>query len=382
MLDWENKRYCCGCYACANICPNQCISMQKDEEGFYYPSIDKDKCNNCGLCKKVCSFKNEIADVTFNEPYAAYSKNKEILLTSSSGGIFHHLADYVLKSNGVIYGASFDNDNKVYHIRIDSVDSLDKLKRSKYVQSNLKDVYKQTKSDLKNGQVVLFAGTGCQINSLILYLGVSRVNCENLYTIDIFCHGVPSEKVWEKYLEENNISEKADINFRDKYHGWEKYSVRLNDTKTFFYEDYYMKSFLSECNIRPSCFGCKSKGAKRLSDITIGDYWGVKDTCSEMHKINGTSAVVVHTEKGKKLFNNIKEEIVYKEVSLEDITKHNSAYYKSVTPNKNRNKFFKNLDKYSVDKLCKKYCEKSLFERIIGKMKRIVKRVLNLFKSA
>lgn len=226
-------------------------------------------------------------------------------------------------------------------------------------------------------KLVYFTGTPCQVEGLLKYL---KIEYSNLYTQDIICHGVPSKKVWQKYLNEKGINTSAKINFRDKKDGWELYNVKLEmenkiiSTKNC--DDLFIKSFLSECNIRPSCYSCKFKKVNRLSDITLGDFWGVKDMYSEMYDNKGTSAILIHSDKGKKIFEDIKKNIVYKQVKYEDIILNNNAYYESVKENKNRKKFFENFDNYSMDSLCKKYCSPSIKTRIKNKIKRIAKKIL------
>lgn len=221
MINIKDKTQCCGCHACYNVCPKNVIEMIEDDKGFKYPKINEDDCISCNLCEKVCPVLKKVEVKNNPASYACYNKNEEVRKNSSSGGIFTLLAECILEKNGVIYGASFNNEWLVEHIRIDNKDDLYKLRTSKYLQSNINDTYKRAKRDLDDNKLVLFTGTPCQVNGFISYLRGKTYN--NLYTQDIICHGVPSPKVWKKYLE---YREKLDgnrpmqINFRQKDEGW------------------------------------------------------------------------------------------------------------------------------------------------------------------
>ena len=228
MIKVEEKSRCSGCHACSNACPKNCIQMTSDEEGFWYPQVDKEKCINCGLCEKVCPIihKWQPDDSRTTTAMAAINLNEEIRLKSSSGGIFTLIAEEIIKQGGVVFGAALTDDfRSVHHIYVDNTDDLEKLRGSKYVQSKIGDTYKQAKDYLDSGRKVLFTGTPCQIGGLYSYL---RTPYENLFTQDIICHGVPSPMVWEKYIEghERKASSKTNIvTFRNKANGWKAYSV-------------------------------------------------------------------------------------------------------------------------------------------------------------
>lgn len=221
MIEIKEKVECCGCQACYNICPKNAIEMVADEKGFKYPKVNKDKCINCGLCEKVCPILNK--KTIENEPkvYACYNKNDEIRMKSSSGGIFTLIAEEIIKRDGVVCGAAFDEQYGLSHQFVESIEDLEKLRTSKYFQSSIEDTYRKTKEYLLNGRYVLFTGTPCQIEGLLSYLGKQY---DKLYTQDIICHGVPSPKVWRKYVDYRlSIDKKIpqSINFRDKkQQGW------------------------------------------------------------------------------------------------------------------------------------------------------------------
>lgn len=385
MISIEDKTNCCGCHACYNICPKNAIEMAVDEKGFKYPRIDETKCIGCNLCEKVCPILNKKEVV--NEPvsYACYNKNEEVRKNSSSGGIFTLLAEKILEKNGVIYGASFNNEWLVEHIRIDNKNDLYKLRTSKYLQSSINDTYKQAKKDLDENRLVLFTGTPCQVNGFISYLNGKQY--DNLYTQDIICHGVPSPKVWIKYL---NYREKLDgqcpmrINFRQKDDGWNLYALLLqyhnNAYKINHRDDLFMQAFLRNACLRDSCYSCSFKSKNRQTDITLADFWGVEDIVPEFNDNKGTSLLIVNTKKGEKLFENIKDKMIFQETDFESSIKPNPSMYESVNKPKNSDDFFENLDNYTFNELVDKYTIKpkksSVFRRGINKIKIIIKKLI------
>lgn len=386
MINIEDKSKCCGCYACFNICPKQAIEMKEDEKGFKYPTIHKEKCINCGLCEKVCPIINKTKTENMPKAYACYNKNEKIRLESSSGGIFTLIAEYILDNNGIIYGAAFNDNWDVEHIRIDNKDDLSKLRTSKYVQSNINNTYKLAKKDLDDGRKVLFTGTPCQVNGLYSFLNKEY---SNLYTQDIICHGVPSPKVWKKYLDFRKKKDSASpmrINFRQKDEGWNLYALLLqynnNAYKTNHNDDLFMQAFLRDACLRDSCYDCSFKEKNRKTDITLADFWGINNVVPEINDDKGTSLVIVNTEKGQDLINNIKDNMVYKEVDFEQSIQYNKAMYQSATKPQLREEFFDNLDKLEFDELVEKYTLKpnrpNIFRRILRKAKKIIKKILKI----
>lgn len=368
---------CCGCQACYNICPKNAISMLEDEKGFKHPKIDKEKCINCGLCRRICPILKSSIEKKDNESYAIYNKNDEERLHSSSGGIFILLAKAIINNGGVVYGASLDENFIVNHCRAQTMADLSKLMGSKYVQSDIGISYKNVKKDLESGLSVLFTGTPCQIAGLKSYLNKEY---PKLYTQDIICHGVPSPKVWEKYKEFRQKVDKdlpLEINFRNKDNGWANYNITFEykngEYKQNKNNDIYMKAFLRNTSLRDSCYNCIFKGINRVSDITLGDFWGIQEIMPEMNDNKGISLIVINSKKGQEMFELIKNNCKYKKCDFEEAIKYNPSMIKSVNEDKKRNAFFENLDKSDFEELVERNTsKKSLIERIKRKLKRII----------
>jgi coenzyme F420-reducing hydrogenase beta subunit len=374
MIEIKNKDMCSGCSACMNSCPQNAIEMVEDEKGFKYPKVNKEKCINCGLCEKVCPILN-IDNITRKpKAYAVINKNDIVRKNSSSGGVFYVIAEYILKNNGVVFGAAFSDDFKsVLHMKIDDINCLGKLMTSKYIQSEIGNTYKECKEELDYGKKVLFTGTPCQIEGLLKFLHKSY---DNLFTQDIICHGVPSPKVWRTYLESLMKKEIRSINFRDKTNGWENFNIKIDDYITSHNIDPYMKSFLSNYTIRDSCYNCKFKKINRLSDITLGDFWGIDNIDKTMNDNNGTSLVIINSNKAMELLNAITQNCIVKEVDFNESIKYNSAFYESARKPKLRDDFINKLNPTNFKKVVKKYTKKRLFIRIISKLKVIAKKIL------
>lgn len=300
-----NRADCSGCAACANICPRNAIEMTRDAEGFAYPKINPELCIKCGKCDATCpalNFKKNEIDA-FPATFVAIHPNEKILRHSSSGGVFTALSEIVLRNGGVVFGAGFDKNWHVFHTSARTLDELENLRGSKYVQSQIGDVYRQVADALKSTNV-LFSGTPCQCVGLKHFLGGDS---DNLLTVDILCHGTPSPAVWESYIDElGSRSEIAHVNFRSKRNGWGTvievnyfdrghYIRKLND-------NIYGRLFLGELISRPSCHDCKFKMPNGKSDLSLGDAWGIKKFAPKMFDNRGVSVVFIHTAKGKTFF--------------------------------------------------------------------------------
>lgn len=300
MIKINSKIDCCGCNACAQRCPKSCISMIEDDEGFKYPHIDSDICIECGICEKVCPIINHKGEQLLIACYAMKNSDDSVRRDSSSGGVFTILANWILDREGVVFGARFDEEWNVVHDYIECKEDLYKFRSSKYMQSSIGNTMKLVEIFLKQGKSVLFSGTPCQVAGLKFFL---RKDYSNLYLVDFVCHGVPSSKIWNLYLNENfgnnNISS---VNFRDKSSGWFNYSIKIVADGQILQQKYtenpYMKTFLSDYNIRPCCYCCKFKSHRNCSDITIADYWGVDKITDIENDDKGISLVMPRTEKG------------------------------------------------------------------------------------
>lgn len=381
MIHIENKKKCSGCYACVSVCPKNCISMKTDEEGFWYPDVKNDMCIQCGLCERTCPvIRNEYSQDKEVTAYVAYTKDDKTRIKSSSGGLFTMFAEDVLNEDGVVFGAAFDDDFLVHHIAIENIDELNLIQGSKYLQSRIENTYSEAKKFLEQGRKVLFSGTACQIAGLKAYL---RKDFNNLFTIDVLCHGVPSPKVWQKYINEkqkkseNSIKE---IQFRNKITGWKSYSLKMvfSNSKTYsevFALDDYMKLFLRNICLRPSCHDCKFKSLNRPADITLGDCWGIENYMPDMDDDKGTSVVLVHSKKGQAFLNSVAHKIKLKKAEVDKVLPPTADSRKSVNEHPQRQKFFKYLNKgASVSKLVK-LTEPSFVIKCGRKVKKIIKNI-------
>ena len=386
MIQILDKSQCCGCTACVSICPKQCITMREDEEGFLYPVVDSSHCIDCNLCKKVCP---ELYPKEMREPlhvYAAKHKNEQVRLASSSGGIFTLLAEKIIDEGGVVFGVRFNNNWDVVHDYTETMEGLAVFRGSKYVQSYMGDCYLKAKSFLEQGRKVMFTGTPCQIAGLKNFL---RKDYDNLLTVDVVCHGVPSPKVWQVYLDEiarkggknsvlsHPIVEKTEINhidFRSKSIGWKKFSFALTLSKatadgekntvllsSIFTENPYMNAFLSNLSLRPSCYDCPAKAGKSGSDITIADFWGIEDVLPEFDDDKGISLVLSYSEKGGRWLAGLDCECI--EVDYRSAQRMNPLISSSVSKPINRAFFFRQLMRKKNIRLALEDCSSDMFKK-------------------
>lgn len=377
------KADCCGCGACQQSCPKNCITMEPDGEGFLYPKVDESICVDCGLCEKVCP----ILLVRRSQPsavdaYAAYVPDEQLRQCSSSGGVFSVLAKEILGRGGVIAGAAFDEDFSVRHILVEKDEDMNRLRGSKYVQSRMEDTYIQIQSLLKQGKSVLFTGVGCQVAGLKAFLGRDY---DNLYTVDVLCHGVPSPKVWKQYLaqqEQHFGAATVAASFRDKRKGWKSFSMVLNfENQKQYHEildlDAYMRLFLANICLRPSCHSCRFKEFPRLSDLTIGDAWGIEKHMPDLDDDRGTSVVLANSSKGQSLWDTVVGDLVFRPGELDILLPRDADSRRSVKPHPNRSRFFAALDRgKTMAQLCK-LARKSPVRRLLSYGKRTLKRILH-----
>lgn len=379
-----SKAECCGCGVCASVCLTHCVSMREDEEGFLYPVTDAKRCVNCGLCERVCvtADKSRVTDGVVRQAFGCYTLDEEVRRKSSSGGIFCELARRVIQRGGCVFGVVMDDDCKGASFRKAETEAeLRKMMTSKYLQATVGDAYQEAERELKSGREVLFSGTPCHVNALRLYLRCRNVSAENLFCVDLICHGTPSPKLWWAYANEFERKRNAtlkSVSFRCKEETWRNVGLRLNaDTQKLLVpaeNDPYMKLFLSDYSLRPSCYACASK-TFRLSDMTIGDFWGIENVLPELDDGKGTSVVLIRTEKGRRMFDDIRERLRYAETFYQDAVRWNPCEYKSVDCPARRGEFFRDVDKLTLEELHKKYVRVSFYRRVRGALGRIWKKI-------
>lgn len=328
-----NKKECCGCTACSAICPKHCISMIEDEEGFKHPIINKTDCINCHLCEKSCPISNpKYSNTDTPSVYAAYLTNDAERMKSSSGGLFFIIATWVIKQGGIVYGAAFDRNLILKHIGVENLEDLELLRGSKYLQSDLADVFTEIKSHLTQGRLCYFVGTGCQIAGLKSFL---KKDYDTLITSDLVCHGVPSQKMFDYHLDflrkKHNNPNIIGYQFRNNA-GWgvcEIYDFANPDgsIKTYRKPSYelspYLYSFMYAFAYRYSCYDCKFARIPRQGDITLADFWGVNTFFHDLDTSKGVSLVLANNDKGKKVWDCIKNHLVFRESTIDDGAKFN-----------------------------------------------------------
>lgn len=387
----ENKSSCCGCRACLNICPKNAIIMKLDKIGNYYPYINEDKCVNCGLCKKTCLFNSYKNIREERKCYAAYSKSNDLLNKSSSGGIFSSIAYNFIKQGGYVCGcASYYEDSqiKITHIIIDNEKDLKKLQGSKYVQSNTVEIFPEIKKLLLNNKKVLFSGSPCQIVGLKSYL---NKDYDNLYTIDIICHGAPSQKIFYdyiSYIEKNKNVKIYDFKFRDKLNGWnlsgDLYGKYKNNNKSIKYifsnnESSYYYLFQKGYLYRESCYSCPYANSNRPGDITIGDYWGIEIEHPELAEKTqkGISCLIINRLKGENLIENFGNNIEMIDSTFEKIQRNNSQLqHPTIEPDDNKQLLII-YEKYGYKAVEKEFVKIIGFKNLyMNKLKNRIKRII------
>ena len=368
MIKITDKNNCCGCSACASICPKHCITMQSDNEGFLYPTVNIDKCVDCHLCERVCPCINSEQLQNPIECFGAKNNDDSIRRQSSSGGIFTAIAEGVICKGGVVFGASFDNEWKVVHTYTETTDGIAAFRGSKYVQSYIGDSFKQVEVFLKAGREVLFSGTPCQVAGLKRFL---RKDYENLWTIEVVCHGVPSPKIWREYLSTLELKNIGSISHKDKTTGWRGYSFTIKDVnqKIVFTEkandNKYMMAFLRNLTLRPSCFSCPAKAGRSHADFTLADYWGIEHLFPELDDNKGTSFICVNTPKGLDLINDLNIQKI--RTDYQKTVPYNSCIVKSTIEPIGRKQFWKEYEEHGIDVLFS-LKKKSIIKRIIKRI--------------
>ena len=365
---------CCGCGACLNVCPKNAISFREDAEGFAYPSVDEGKCIDCSLCVKVCPVLSPDVERLPLKVYAAKNRDLQERIQSSSGGMFLPLAREVLRQGGQVFGVEFSEDfRSARHACASDADGVKRFSGSKYIQSDTGRTYSMTKMFLENGVPVLYSGTPCQIAGLRKFL---RKDYENLYTVDLVCHGVPSPGIWRRYMDETAPEGTASVNFRDKVTGWKRFSLVMKDSsgKVLFSqredENVFMDGFLKNLYLRPSCYRCPARKGRSGSDLTIADYWHLKKTLPDFDDNTGVGLVLVNTAKGARLFDSVDFERV--ETPYAPASAGNPAIENDFRPLKGREAFFRKAARAKrIVPLIRKYTRDPFALRLRKRLKKL-----------
>lgn len=366
-LPWDN---CTGCYACLNVCPVEAISLPEDKYGFIHAVINQEKCIECHLCEKTCPEYKKVERYYPTRVFAAVSNDEIIQLEAASGGFLSELSRYIISQNGIVYGCAEINCTEFRHIRIENEDDIFKLRKSKYVQSEIGFLFKDVKKDLDNRRLVLFTGTACQIAGLYNFL---KKKYNNLITSDILCHGVPPMKMLKEQIESYNLIKKQNIkeihlDFRWKYldksnkpvikYGMRFYRKNEDHEELILDEDQihnaYMRCFHSGVSLRDSCLSCQYASKERISDITCADFWGIGSRISsKLNSKNGVSLILVNTDKGIYFFNTIQSHFIVEEHKFEDAVRFNQCLSKPTENNNLRSKFLETIEKKGLIKATK-----------------------------
>lgn len=352
MINLTQKTNCCGCSACVAACPTHCLTMRADEEGFLYPCRETPYCSECGLCKKVCPLLHRPAQKELVAVFGAKNSDERVRSESSSGGIFSLLAGRVLEQGGCVFGAALGENFTVRHIKVEDEGELARLRKSKYVQSVMGNCYQEVKKALFQGKKVLFSGTPCQVAGL---KGFLQNPYDALFTVDMVCHGVPSPRVYRKYLDEMTAEAGESIvsvSFRDKGDGWRHSKPKFcTESRVFtasMRRDPFMRLFLNNVSIRPVCGDCAFNNKRSLADLTIADYWGVHKQFPDFDDDKGITLVIVNNARGLALFEQVAAKAAYIATTYEKGAQYNVAVSKSLGLQEQRQEFFADLDKHSL----------------------------------
>ncbi len=369
MISIKDKKDCCGCSACVQTCPKHCIKLAEDAEGFPYPTVDNDACLKCGKCDSVCPMLHSNGPQEPMEAYAATNPNEYVRSQSSSGGIFSLLAEYVIRQGGVVFGAAFNDNWEVVHSHTESMEGLAKFRGSKYVQSQIGDSFSDAERFLKEGRLVLFSGTPCQIAGLKRYL---RKEYDNLLAVDCVCHGVPSPGIFREYLKSTSRPI-IKVNFRDKKTGWKRFSITVKSESSrlseVYHDNEYMQGFLCNLYLRPSCYDCHFREGRSGSDITLGDFWGIDKIRPELDDDKGLSLVIVNNERAVDLLSTLNCNLTA--MQLSDAVEYNPSITTSVSIPKYRRLFFWVRKHFGLKPAIRLCCGTSVSSRIVRKISNI-----------
>lgn len=365
---------CTGCGACAAICPVDAIILKENENGFREPVVNPEKCINCALCEKTCR-----EQVEYRNPqrvYLARHKTEEVHKDSQSGGAFTAISDYILSKNGIIYGAVFNDTYEVVHIRATSVESRNKMRGSKYIQSNMDTIYKQIENDLNYGRLVLFVGTGCQVAGILKFFKNRKTDITNLFTVDILCHGVPSVFIWRdtlRYLKKTYNANISSVQLKEIHEKTRPVMyIKLGEKGTTDY--LYRKLYYSNLALRKSCYSCKYNSCQRVGDITIGDAWGIEKANPEFNDKRGVSLILFNSEKALKGKDSILQDMVIKNVSIKDYMQ--KCMISPAKPKREPALFWNDYHNKQFGYIIEKYAKHNLLLNIPYIFKRMYQKIL------
>ena len=376
-FDSKNPTECSGCTACLNACPKGAILMCEDKEGFLYPSINEDSCIHCNICRKICSWENPVnnADST-PSVFASVLKDKEERKNSTSGGVFFSISRWVIENGGIVFGAAFEDNFKLVHYGAQTIEELQRLRGSKYLQSDLGLVFQDVKHYLESGRLCYFTGTGCQVAGLKAYLKKDYVS---LITSDLICHGTPSQKCFSEHISfmENKYHDKIiGYQFRDLKSGKGGETCFFQKRKPVINPTYelspYLYSFMYGFTFRVSCYDCRFATIPRQGDITLGDFWGAEKFAPEIDRSNGVSLLLINNEKGKRVWECVKDEFSFVETKVENAVKYNENIIHPMNKPQIRDLIYKEIDDKGYSYVSKKYFRspvywKTKFFLFIGK---------------
>lgn len=379
MIQIVRKEDCCGCEACWQVCPKHCIQMKADNEGFLYPHVDTTLCIDCHLCEKVCPVINQGKPCSSMVAFAATNTDTQVKERSSSGGIFFALANAIIEQGGVVFGVKFDENWQPMHSCVECIDGVKDFQGSKYVQSRIGDAFQQAATFLKAGRKVLFSGTPCQIAGLRLFL--RKDYGEQLLTVEVACHGVPSPLVWSSYLThqaKGNVI--TGISFRDKRNGWDKYGMRIEyeNAPEFFQpmpQNLFMQGFLRDIYLRPSCSACPAKAGTSGADIMVADFWGIQQLYPELYSNGQYSLVLVRTVHGQQIIDSLSG-IKISLVDYHTAIKANPAIIRSVNRPKIAKYFWQKFPEEGIDAI-----SNAISRANPSLAKRIIRKILNVLKK-
>lgn len=376
MIQVIDKAKCCGCWACNNICPKQCIDMKEDIEGFRYPVVNKTQCINCGLCTKVCPQLQTHTSKQKPKSFVIQQKDPYILRNSTSGGFFSAISKYAIENKGVVFGAAFNKEMELCHQYSETLEGCTRFRGSKYVQSIIGNSYEIAKSFLDQDKIVVFSGTPCQIAGLKSYLRQKEYN--NLITVDLVCHGTPSPLLLRKYFQYySSIFKSKIINYlsRDKYYGYDfsTATIQFENQNIQYHKgieaDIMLRLYFKNICSRPSCYSCHFKTLHRVSDFTIFDCWNARSIDRRFNK-KGATNVFIHTQKGQNIFEIIKDDFNYAPSDIEKtIQTDGDMILNSVPVNSKRNNFFNDLNSMDFEILVKKYLQQNKIKTLVATLK-------------